>query len=489
MLGLIKKEGKIMRNLLLIFLVFFISSCSLKPKLNIPQTQYTSKEDNISLSKEWWKGFNDANLNTIVNQALKNNTDLRIAYVRMEQAAAQFGISLSDLFPKFDGSASGARAKTSINDPNNQTNRFIYGNDFTMGLGLSYEIDLWGKYRDSLGAARAALRASEFDYEAARLSLISNVVQLYFNLANAYEAMDILKQTLDAYTQTYGVKLMQYEVGTIGEYELEQSRAELQSVKAQYTSAIETKENYLKALKILVSSDFDDILYKEQDYTKFSAYALALPEGIGSEILLQRPDINAALKRLTQQNYLVGVARTAFLPSLSLTGLFGFESNDLDTLIKGGSKTWNIGGNFLMPIFHWGEIYQNVNLAKLSKDEAFLNYENTLRTAFGEIRLALVQRKTSMQNYENYKNLLQAQEKIYELASIRYENGSIPLIEYLDARRNLLSAKISFASANYAMANAIVEVIKAFGGGFEVDENLSKEIEEDSKTLDMSFRK
>ena len=84
MLGLIKKEGKIMRNLLLIFLVFFISSCSLKPKLNIPQTQYTSKEDNISLSKEWWKGFNDANLNTIVNQALKNNTDLRIAYVRME---------------------------------------------------------------------------------------------------------------------------------------------------------------------------------------------------------------------------------------------------------------------------------------------------------------------------------------------------------------------------------------------------------------------
>ena len=94
-----------------------------------------------------------------------------------------------------------------------------------------------------------------------------------------------------------------------------------------------------------------------------------------------------------------------------------------------------------------------------------------------------------MQNYENYKNLLQAQEKIYELASIRYENGSIPLIEYLDARRNLLSAKISFANANYAMANAIVEVIKAFGGGFEVDENLSKEIEEDSKTLDMSFRK
>ncbi len=477
-----------MRSFLFIFLAFFIASCSLKPNLVIPEANYTSKENNTSLVKDWWKGFNDENLNTLVSKTLKNNTDLRIAYIRLEQAAAQFGISLSDLLPKFDGSASGARAKTSINAPNNQTNRFVFGNDFTLGLGLSYEIDLWGRYRDSLGATNAGLKASEFDYEAARLSLVASVTQLYFNLANAYEAMEIYKQTLDAYTQTYEVKLAEYEVGAIGEYELKQSYAELQSVKAQYTSSIENKENILKALKILVSSDFDDILYKEQDYTKFSTYALSLPEGISSEILLQRPDINAALKRLIQQNYLVGVARTAFLPSLSLTGLFGFESKDLDILTQSGSKTWNIGGNFLMPIFHWGEIYQNVKLAKLSKDEAFLNYENTLRTAFAEIRLALVQRKTSMQNYENYKNLLAAQEKIYELANIRYENGSIALIEYLDARRNLLSAKISFASANYAMANAIVEVIKAFGGGFEVSENLSEEIKEDAKNLDFSFR-
>ncbi len=477
-----------MLKLLLIFLAFFISACSLKPNLVIPEANYTSVENNTSLAKEWWKGFRDEKLNALVAKALKNNTDLRIAYVHLEQAAAQFGISLSDLFAKFDGSASGARAKTSINAPNNQTNRFVFGNDFTLGLGLSYEIDLWGKYRDKLGAARAGLRASEFDYEAARLSVISTVVQLYFKLSNAYEAMEIFKQSLDAYTQSYELKLVQYEAGALGEYELKQAFAELQSVKAQYENSIETKESYLKALKILVSNDLDDILYKEQDYTRFSTYAFALPEGIGSEILLQRPDINAALKRLTQQNYLVGVARTAFLPSLSLTGLFGFESNDLDSLLKGGSKTWKLGGNFLMPIFHWGEIYQNVNLAKLSKDEAFLNYENTLRTALGEIRLALVQRKTSVQNYENYKNLLEAQERIYELATVRYENGSIPLIEYLDARRNLLSAKISFANANYAMADAIVEVIKAFGGGFKVSEDLSKEIEQDSKNLDLSFR-
>ncbi|MCH5336755.1 MAG: TolC family protein [Campylobacter sp.] len=477
-----------MRNLLYLLIAFLISACSLKPTLVIPEANYTAQEDNVSISKEWWKGFNDEKLNLLVDKALKNNTDLRIAFIRLEQAAETLGIDRSDLFPKLDASASGTRAKTSINAPTNQTNQFVYNNDFKMGLNLSYEVDIWGKYRDNFFASLSAYRASEFEFEGARLSLIANVVQTYFNTANAYENMEILEKTLEAYTQSYELNLAKYEAGAIGEYELAQFRAELEKAKADYANAVVSKETYLKALKILVASDLDDILYKEQDYQKFGEFAMSLPEGIGSEILLQRPDVSATLKHLMEKNYLVGVARTAFLPSLSLTGLLGFESNDLDTLVKNGSKTWNIGGSFLMPIFHWGEIVNNVNLAKLNKDEAFLNYENTLRTAFAEIRLALIQRKMNVQSYQNYKSLLEAQQKIYDIASLRYESGNIELIDYLDARRNLLSAKISFANANYAMANSIVDVIKAFGGGFKESKNSSKEIEEETKSLDMSFR-
>lgn len=478
-----------MRNFLYLLAVFLFSACSLKPNLIIPEVSYTIKEDNISISKEWWKEFGDEKLNSLVEEALKNSTDLRIAFIRFEQAAETLGMNRSDLFPKLDGSVNGTRAKTSINAPTNQTNHFTYNNDFKMGLNLSYEVDLWGKYRDNYSASVSALKASEFDFENARISLIANVVQMYFNTANAYENMEILRQTLDAYSRIYELNLIRYKAGAIGEYELEQSRAELEKTKADYANAILTKENCLKALKILVSNDLDNILYEEQDYKKFGEFAMSLPEGIGSEILLQRPDVRAALKRLMEKNYLVGVARSAFLPSLSLTGLLGFESRDLDTLVKNGSKTWNIGGSFLMPIFHWGEIVSNVNLAKLNKDEAFLNYENTLRTAFGEIRLALVQRKINVQNYQYYKSSLEAQEKIYNLASVRYENGSIPLIEYLDAQRNLLSAKISFVNANYAMANSIVGVIKAFGGGFKESESSSPEIKKYAKSLDSSSKR
>lgn len=477
-----------MRNFLYIFIAFLISACSLKPNLVIPEANYTAKDDNINISKEWWKGFNDDNLNYLVDEALKNNTDLKIAYVNLEQAMQTLGINRSNLLPKLDASASASRALTSINAPSNRTGARSYGNDFKVGLNLSYEVDLWGKYRDNYNAASAALKASEFDYSAARLSLISNVVQTYFNTANAYEQMLIYKESLDSYIQTYELEKSLYEAGAIGEYELNQAKAELESVKTQYNSAVSTKETNLKALKILVSSNFDDIMYQEQNYTKFTQYALELPQGISSTILLQRPDIQSAIKSLEQKNYLVGVARADFLPSLSLTGLLGFESADLGTLVKEGSKTWSVGGSFLMPIFHWGEIKDNVNLAKLSKDQAFLNYEKILKTAFSEIQLALINRELNYQNYQNYTALLEAQKKVYEFANMRYQTGSISFKDYLDAKRNFLNAEISYVNANYAMANSIVGVIKAFGGGFKTSDKLDEEVMEQSKQLDMSFR-
>ncbi len=479
-------------------LSLFISACSLSPNLNIPKANYTlnndlgklawEKENNNSISKEWWKEFNDEKLNEVVNLALKNNNDLKLAFIHMEQAAAQLGINFSDLLPKFDANANGTRAKTSINAPSNKSGEVAYGNDFKMGLNLSYEIDLWGKYRDTYFASNAGFKASEYDFEVARLSVISNTIQTYFNLVNAYENENALQEAYEAAKEIYRINDEKFQVGAAGEYELAQARANLESIALQYNEAKLNKENYLKALKILTSNDLNDILYKDQAYKVFNLKEFDIPTGISSNILLQRPDISSSLEKLTQQNYLVGVARTAFLPSLSLTGLLGFESADLDTLVKGGSKTWNIGGNFTMPIFHWGEIYQNVNLAKLAKDEAFINYENTLRTAFGEIRYALIARKTIRLQFDNAKVSEQSYKRIYEIAKERYDIGEMSLQDYLEARKNWLNSAVAFNNTKYSYANSIVNVIKAFGGGFMQNENTSKNIKEKSKNLDMSFR-
>lgn len=453
----------------------FISACSLSPNLNIAEANYTfanDKQNNNNIDQKWWKEFEDDHLNKLVNLALKNNSDLKIAYIHLKQASAQLGIDFSNLMPKFDASANALRSKTSINAPTNKSGQFNYGNDFKMGLNLSYEIDLWGKYRDSYRASKSSFEASQYDYEAARLSIISNTVQTYFNLVNAYENENILQQAYEAAQEIYRINNEKFSAGTTGEYELSQAKANLESISLQYNQAQLNKENYLKALKILTSNDLNDILYQDQDYQTFNLKEFDIPTGITSEILLQRPDISSSLEKLMQKNYLIGVARSAFLPSLSLTGLLGFESNDLDTLVKNGSKTWNIGGSFLMPIFHWGEINENINLAKLNKDEAFINYENILKTAFGEIRYALISRKNIRLQYDNALSSEQAYKRIYEIAKERYDIGEMSLQDYLEARQNWLNSQINFNNTKYSYANSIVDVIKAFGGGFnQQDEN------------------
>ncbi|MFB1645918.1 TolC family protein [Campylobacter molothri] len=453
----------------------FISACSLSPNLNIAEANYTfanDKQNNNNIDQKWWKEFEDDHLNKLVSLALKNNSDLKIAYIHLKQASAQLGIDFSNLMPKFDASANALRSKTSINAPTNKSGQFNYGNDFKMGLNLSYEIDLWGKYRDSYRASKSSFEASQYDYEAARLSIISNTVQTYFNLVNAYENENILQQAYEAAQEIYRINNEKFSAGTTGEYELSQAKANLESISLQYNQAQLNKENYLKALKILTSNDLNDILYQDQDYQTFNLKEFDIPTGITSEILLQRPDISSSLEKLMQKNYLIGVARSAFLPSLSLTGLLGFESNDLDTLVKNGSKTWNIGGSFLMPIFHWGEINENINLAKLNKDEAFINYENTLKTAFGEIRYALISRKNIRLQYDNALSSEQAYKRIYEIAKERYDIGEMSLQDYLETRQNWLNSQINFNNTKYSYANSIVDVIKAFGGGFnQQDEN------------------
>ncbi|EPP7292594.1 multidrug efflux transporter outer membrane subunit CmeC, partial [Campylobacter coli] len=238
-------------------LSLFISACSLSPNLNIPEANYSldnklgalswEKENNHTLSKEWWKEFDDEKLNHVVDLALQNNNDLKLAFIHMEQAAAQLGIDFSDLLPKLDGSASANRAKTPTNAPSNRTGGVSYGNDFKMGLDLSYEIDLWGRYRDTYRASRSGFKASQYDYEAARLSIVSSVVQTYFNFVNANENEKALKDAYESAQEIYQINYEKFQVGAVGEYEIAQSRANLESTALQYNEAKLNKENYLKA--------------------------------------------------------------------------------------------------------------------------------------------------------------------------------------------------------------------------------------------------
>lgn len=494
-----------MRKFFIAALSLFFVACSFKPWMDEPEAKFKANvplneclEQNgtkcesggsgaeVKFEKEWWKIFNDKNLNALVSKALTNSTDLRLSYLRFEQAAASLGINRSDLLPKVSASAGAARAKTPKNVSPYGTESI--NNSFNLGLNLSYELDLWGKYRDSYSAAGKAYEASIYDFESARLSIISSVVKLYFNAINLNNQVEVLIQTVEDYTTSYELKQSQHRVGAISEYELYNYKAQLESARAQLTTLKAARDSNNQALMILVSSDLNEILYATLPYTKIENFKVELPQGISSEILLQRPDIRAALVRLEQKNYLVGVARTAYLPSISLTGLLGFQSTELSKLAQGNSVAWNAGASALMPIFRWGEITYNVNLAKLAKDEAYLNYESVLKTAFGEVRTALVQRESAFMNEKNYADLLDSQEKIYNLAQIRYNNGSSSLTDLLNARQSYLNAKLNYENSVYSLLSSVVDIIKAFGGGFNAKDDIELNIKQEARSLDMKFR-
>lgn len=481
-----------MHKIIYFFIICLFSACSLSTRLDNTKPKFDNNisfDNNSSymdtnVSKQWWKSFEDEKLNKIVDLAIKNNNDLKISYLRLEQASAQLGISVSDLLPKLDFSANGAREKTAINALKNQSNKFVYGNDFKMSLNLSYEIDLWGKYRDNYRASKAALKASTYDFESARLSLISNVVKLYFNLASQIKNVNDLNDSYIASLKIYQDSKEKYDLGAISEYDLNQAKISLNQTLSSLSQAKLNKENYEKALKILISNDLNDILYKEEvDFNIFKTYNASLPNSISDDILLQRPDIQSSLQTLMQKNYLVGVARSAFLPNISLNALLGFESFDIDTITNANSKTWNIAGNALMPIFHWGEIANQVDIAKLSKDEAFLNYEKTLKTAFAEIRFANKQNLINKEQFINDLELLKAQEKNYEFATIRYESGDFSFKDFLEAKKDYMNMKVKYNNSVANYANSIIDLIKSFGGGFNSNEDDQINIEQTKESL------
>ncbi len=464
-------------------LALLLAGCLMGPNYKQPDLDLPTGEaaDNFSIftNVKWWEVFEDPTLNELENTALTYNKDLQAAVARVDEARAAVGIATADQLPSLSAAGQSGRAGNNLGSGESQS---------TANVSVSFELDLWGKYRDSYSAAGKAYEASIYDFESARLSIISSVVKLYFNAINLNNQVEVLIQTVEDYTTSYELKQSQHRVGAISEYELYNYKAQLESARAQLTTLKAARDSNNQALMILVSSDLNEILYATLPYTKIENFKVELPQGISSEILLQRPDIRAALARLEQKNYLVGVARTAYLPSISLTGLLGFQSTELSKLAQGNSVAWNAGASALMPIFRWGEITYNVNLAKLAKDEAYLNYESVLKTAFGEVRTALVQRESAFMNEKNYADLLDSQEKIYNLAQIRYNNGSSSLTDLLNARQSYLNAKLNYENSVYSLLSSVVDIIKAFGGGFNAKDDIELNIKQEARSLDMKFR-
>ena len=447
----------------------FLAGCSFRPDMPNVDTNFTSTYtfETSDIRDLWWKEFKDENLNSLVESALEKNTNLRIAYLNLQKAKASLGIAEADLLPGVNLNVGYTKAKSSGETYTKQPQTRYRTS--SINLGLNYEIDLWGRVRNSVLAANESLNASKFDYDSARLSLSSSVAKSYFTLVSLNMQEAVLQETLKTYEATLALRKTQLDLGGINEMTYLQSKAAVESAKMSLISVLNLKSKALTSLAILTGKSNDEILKGAVKSAKTLPTSPEISAGISSDVLLRRSDVAKALADLKATNALVGVAKADYFPTISLTGLLGFTSVDFENIFVGNANTWSIGGSLVQKIFDYGKTKNNVRIAETNEQISAVTYEAVVKTALGEVRDALISRQNAKLSLDQVKNLLQSQQKIYSLAKDQYDAGYIGHLELLDAERNLLSAKLQDVSAKLDEVDSAVEVYRAFGGGFKVD--------------------
>lgn len=446
--------------ILLIILTLF--GCSFAPKHVKPEIQLPVIEDNKTaknLSEKWWKGYNDKTLEMLIDEALKNNDDIQIAVRRVLEYGAIFNLSERELFPRIDSKGGILRGKNSENIPPYYS---ATENQFSLSMGISYEIDFWGKLRNQKLAYYSSLLGKKYAYQIIHQTVVFEVIKNYLQIAATEQQKLYAENILDNLKETLSLRKIQYKHGIISDIVLEQTDAQINEVLLNI--------EMLKKNKKLIENNLSYILGKNpKEIFIFSTAslnplnAISQPPFIPSDVLSKRPDIKKAEELLKAANFQIGVAKAQYFPNISLTGNFGFQSSDLSNLFSGSSDFWNIGGSLTAPIFNFGRINANVKITDERQKQALLNYIKTVKNAFREIHDILINLDSIQKSITLKKQHTKNYTKIYENASKKYEKGLVDYINVIDANRQLLLSEQSMVELKKEFAVYQAQFFKALG--------------------------
>ncbi|HET6513896.1 MAG TPA: efflux transporter outer membrane subunit [Thermodesulfovibrionales bacterium] len=441
-----------------------------RPEIDTPQTwRFEEKEAKDVANTAWWEQFNDSVLNELIQIALQENKDVKIAAARVEQFAGQYGTTRAALFPQVGAGASYGRQRVSelagpspIENTPGTTPTF---NSSELFLNASWEIDLWGKLRRATEAARAQLLSTEEARRTVILTLVTSVANSYINLRDLDKQLELTKRTSQNFKESFDLFTLRFRYGTVSEIEVSQSKSQYEQALSNipfFEKAIAQQEN---ALNVLLGRNPGPI---PRGKTIDELALPAVPAGLPSDILVNRPDIRQAEQDLIAANANIGVAKALYFPTISLTGLFGWASNDLDDLFKGKAKTWSWAVPVSMPIFTAGAIAGQVKSAESVQQQALISYQKAIQTAFGEVEDALVAQKRTREQIASQDEEVAALSDYVRLAKVRYDNGYASYLEVLYAQSRLYDSELSQAQTQGSLFQASVNVYKAMGGGWVV---------------------
>jgi len=417
---------------------------------------------------KWWEVFRDADLQQLIRTALQQNYDLREAVVRVDAARASLGITRSDQFPQVGVSGSLQFSRLSRDGSFALPSSFVGSQNRNWGEAtldlLSFEVDIWGRLRRATEAARANLLSADENRKAVVTTLVSDVATAYLHLRELDYELEISKATLATRQDSLNLTISR-QTGGVATL-LDQRQAEQLVDTAEQTipelqRQIEQTENQIT---LLLGRSPGGIV-RGQDFMR-QELPPEVPAGLPSALLERRPDILAAEQNLVAANAIIGVAKAAYFPRISLSGFLGGQSTQLSTLFSGPHSAWSFVPQLSQPIFTAGRLKSNVKLAEAERESALIQYEKTIQTAFTEVSNALIAHQRVRESRLKEEALVATLQDRTRLAYVRYRGGVDTQLNALDADRDLFQAQLSLAEIRLNELLSVVQLYKALGGGW-----------------------
>lgn len=414
----------------------------------------------------WREFYTDPNMQILIEYALENSRDLRIAVLNMDAYRALYQIQRADLLPGINATGAAQNQRTRTFQPAPYPESSV-SRTYTLGVGVtSWELDIFGRVRSLKDAALEQYLATRHAAYAARISIAGEVASVYLNLVATKEQYELTRSTYESRMESFEMVDAMYKQGLSSQLVVNQAKMAVEEARV---NAVTLKTQTLQlenALAVLLGGPLPSGMRIPNSLDAVRKLK-SVPEGLPSDILERRPDILQAEHTLKSANANIGAARANFFPRISLTGSLGFISGDLDDLFEHNSKAWAFTPSVSLPIFQGGRNVANLEYSNVQRDMAVASYEKAVQAAFREVADALAQRSTITEQVEATRALRDASQQSYDISNVRYEIGVDSFMNVLDAQRMLFSSQQSFISSLLMREINSIDLYKALGGGWE----------------------
>lgn len=459
-----------------------LQGCSFAPPYHVPSSpappgEYresrdwkTAQPSDAAPRGSWWTVFDDPPLNALEAQAQGANQTLKAAFARLQQARADTRIARADLFPQLSATATATRGRASTNSPTYTQGSPTEGDDFVLEADLSYEVDLWGRVRNEVAAARATQQASAADLASLNLSIQAELATDYFGLRSFDTQVMLLDKTVADYRTSLELVQTLFDGGAAALSDVAQAKAQLFGAQTQAADIRLMRVQLEHAIAVLVGENPSSFVMPVNPLAQ-TVEPPPIDAGLPSALLERRPDVAEAERRVAAANSQIGEARAAYFPQFILSGTAGYDSVTSKNWIQAPSLFWSIGPKVTLPLFEGGRLVAQTDKAKAVYAEQVAAYRNTVLTAYQDVEDNLAALKQLEHESESQAQSVAALSTALEQAQERYDAGIVTFLEVSSTETAALQARLSAINIRTRRLNAAVLLVKALGGGWREPKN------------------